>query len=139
MLVLTAALWCLAACDGKRHVAVTELPEPAQQFLAQYFDAMPVAYATQSRGQIDKEYEVVFTGGERIEFSRRGQWEEVDCNRSEVPSGVVPQPILDYVGRNYQGVTIREIERDRRTYKVKLSNRLELKFDRDGRLLEIDD
>lgn len=134
-----AACWVMAACSGERPVELNGLPEQAQQFLETYFADAPVAYARQSKGQIDKEYKVVFIDGGKIEFSRRGQWKEIECRSGALPAGIVPQPIADYVASNYDAVSVNKIERLRRGFEVGLSNRLELKFDRDFRLTEIDD
>jgi hypothetical protein len=82
---------------------------------------------------------VVFTDGSKLEFDRRGNWTDVDCKGTQVPAGIVPQQIVDYVEANYAGATIRNIDRDTRDYEVSLSNRLELKFNMQFMLIDIDD
>lgn len=56
-----------------------------------------------------------------------------------MPADIVPQQIKDYVKQNYPDARITKIDRDRRDYEVSLSNRLELTFNKEFRLIEIDD
>ena len=87
----------------------------------------------------DKDYKVVFVNGSKVEFAKDGQWKEVDCKYGEVPAAVVPQPIRDYVAKNFADRRIVSIDRDKRGWEVKLDNGLDLKFDLQFRLIEIDD
>ena len=57
----------------------------------------------------------------------------------EVPAAIVPQQIRDYVAKNFAGRKIVSIDRDKRDWEVKLDNGLDLKFDLQFRLIEIDD
>ena len=74
-----------------------------------------------------------------MEFDKSGEWTEVKCSQSEVPSKIVPAAIREYVKTNYPDVKIVSIERDRKEYEVKLSNRLEITFDSQMRVVDIDD
>ena len=77
--------------------------------------------------------------GAKIEFSDKGVWEEVDCQFSEVPAAIIPVAIKNYIDENFAGEKVISIERNRFNYEVKLSNRLELKFDKDFNIYDIDD
>lgn len=55
-----------------------------------------------------------------------------------MPAAVIPAAIASYVKENYPGATIRKIEKERREYEVRLSNRVELTFDLKLRLVDID-
>ena len=77
--------------------------------------------------------------GTKIEFSRKGNWEEVDCRYSEVPAAVVPAPIANFVSENHPDARVLKIERDRRGYEVKLSNRVELSFNNSFELVDFGD
>ena len=65
-------------------------------------------------------------------------WEKVECRGGAVPTTIVPGAITTYVRTHFPGETITQIERDGNKYEVELSNRLELKFDRNGRFLKVD-
>ena len=51
----------------------------------------------------------------------------------------VPGQIVSAVATRWPGVQFRKIEKHRYGYEVELTNRLELKFDKQFRLTEIDD
>lgn len=129
----------IACADVDRPIEVDKLPEAAQKFLKQYFPNAGVSLAKEEIELVYKEYEVVLTDGTHIEFRSNGDWKDVDCKYGEVPAGVVPKQIADYVSKNYPNVKITQIDRDRKSYEVSLSNRLELTFDMRFRLVDIDD
>ena len=85
-----------------------------------------------------KSYEVIFTNGDKVEFDNKGNWEEVNCKYSYVPTAIIPAAIQKYVTTNYPDAKILKIERDKKDYEVKLSNRTELKFDLKFNLIDID-
>nr|MBP7211172.1 PepSY-like domain-containing protein [Paludibacteraceae bacterium] len=55
-----------------------------------------------------------------------------------VPDELLPNEISSYIKEKYPDKNIVSIERGKKTYEVKLSNGLELKFNLRGQLLEID-
>ena len=86
-----------------------------------------------------KSYDVVFTNGEKVEFDKAGEWTEVKCQQNEVPAQIIPETIRTYVKTNYPDTKIVQIEKDKKEYEVKLSNRWEIKFDSKMRVIDIDD
>ncbi len=137
-LALLAAAAPVFASDG-RPIGVSELPAPARQFIATHFADAKVSYATVEGRVLDKEYEVVFIDGRKVEFGKSGEWEQVDAKRGQFPMAVLPQSIRTYLRQNYPDTPVSKIDRDRRGYEVELRSGLELDFDRNGRLLKIDD
>ena len=73
-----------------------------------------------------------------MEFDKNGYWKEVDCKYSSVPAAVIPEAIQKYVKDNYPDTKILKLERDKKEYEVKLTNRTELKFDINFNLIDID-
>ena len=142
-LVLTLSVFFAAigvACaDVDRPIEVDKLPDAAQKFLKQYFPNASVSLAKVDVELAYKEYDVLLTDGTRIDFNNSGEWIDVDCKYAAIPEGIVPQQIVDYVAKNYPNVNILRIERDRHTYEVSLSNRLELTFDKKFKIVDIDD
>ena len=128
-----------AKADDDRPITVTQLPATAQQFIKKHFPQQKVAYAKIERDFLDTTYDVVFTDSSKLEFFKDGQWKEVDCRHTAVPAAIVPQQIRDFVTKNYPGVLITKIDRDKRDYELKISNGLELTFDLKFNLIEIDD
>lgn len=128
------------ACAGQdRVVTVAQMPQSAQQFIAQHFPASKTAYAKMERDFLEVTYEAVFTDGSKVEFGKDGQWKEVNCRYSKLPEGIVPGQILAKVRELYPDTYITGIDRDKRDIEVRLSNRLELTFDLKYNLTDIDD
>lgn len=128
-----------ASAENDKVISKDELPAQAQHFINEYFPDINLVYAKLEREFIEHSYEVVLTDGTKLEFSDKGTWTEVDCKYSEVPSGVIPVPIRDYVEKNYPRECVLKIERDHGDYKLKLSNRLELTFNKKFKIIDIDD
>ncbi len=128
-----------AFADNDKPITVDQLPATAKQFISDYFPDAKVSYAKIDKEIFDKNYEVVFTNGNKVEFNAKGEWKDVSCKFTQVPEGITPQQINSYVATNYQDTKIVEISRDKRDYEVQLSNGLELTFDLKFNLIEIDD
>lgn len=129
----------IAWADADRPVTIEQLPQKAQQFLKKYYPQVGLSFAKEDSDWMSKEYEVVLTNGVKIEFAANGEWKSVERKADAVPADIVPQQIKDYVKQNYPDARITKIDRDRRDYEVSLSNRLELTFNKEFRLIEIDD
>ena len=57
-----------------------------------------------------------------------------------VPASVVPTQISDYVAKSsFPNQYIKKIERDAYTWEIELSNGIEIKFDKEFRVIDIDD
>lgn len=129
----------VACADTDRPITIDKLPQKAQQFLKSYYPQVGVSFAKEDSDLMSKEYEVVLTNGVKLEFAANGEWKNVECKHDAVPAAIVPQPIKSYVEKNYPEAKITKIDRDRRDYEVSLSNRLELTFNKEFQLIEIDD
>ena len=139
MLVVFSYGVVTANADNDRIIAKENLPQKSQQFVNRYFGDVKITYVKEERDFLEKSYEVMFADGSRVEFNRNGEWKEIDCRQSSVPSPLIPARIMEYVKTNYPKAKIMQIERDRHDYEVKLSNRLELTFDSKYNIIDIDD
>ena len=136
MLVLSV----MPACAGNdRVIDVAQLPTPAQQLLSSEFAGKQVSFVKADRDLLTLDYDVVFSDGSAIEFDSRGQWEEINCRQGDVPESLVPEAIRQHVKAHYASERIRQIERRRRGYEIKLTNGLELKFNKQLQFCGIDD
>ena len=126
-----------AFAGNDRIITVAELPAVSQQFIKTHFAGVEVSYVKVDEEMFDKDYKVVFVNGSKVEFAKNGQW--TDCKYGEVPAAIVPQQIRDRVAKDFAGRKIVSIDRDKRDWEVKLDNGLDLKFDLQFRLIEIDD
>ena len=111
----------------------------AQTFIKTHFPADKLSYATKDDDIIRPDYNVVLVSGVRITFDNSGALEKIETGNNPMPEALVPVQIRDYVKTYYPDARITEYEIERRHYDVKLSNRLELKFNRNFTLVGIDD
>ena len=125
--------------DRDRIITKEQLPASAIEFINKNFANNKISFVKEDRELFSKNYEVVFSDGIRLEFTRNGEWKEVDCRNYEVPANIVPAAIAKYVSDNYSVVRILQIDSDRYDYEVRLSNNLELTFDKSFNIIDIDD
>ena len=137
-LSLLLTIGIAASADNDKPIEVSQLPSTAQTTLKSYFSDRKVALAKEESDLLDKNYDVIFTNGDKVEFNSKGEWTEVQCRQSSVPSALVPSQISSYVKTNYPDMKIVEIERDSKEYEVKLSNGIELTFNKKYKLIDID-
>jgi hypothetical protein len=125
--------------DNDKMITREELPKKAQLFLTKHFAGVEVLYAKAERDMgIVTSYDVVLDGNMKVEFNRSGEWTNVDCEHSKVPNSILPQGVLDYVSNKFAKSYVVEIERGLMGYDVKLSNDLDLDFDKNGKFLRVD-
>lgn len=139
LLVCMFAVQTMVWADNDKPITTSQLPAKAQTFINTYFKDLKVAFAKQESELFYKSYDVVFTNGNQVEFDSDGDWTEVQCRASAVPADIVPEGIKTYVSTNYPDATILQIERDKKNYEIKLSNRWEITFDSNMRVIDIDD
>ena len=141
---LVLSLVCLltvsatALADNDKPVSVNQLPKTAQQVIKKQFSGSKIALAKQESDMFGKSFDVIFTNGNKIEFDRNGNWTDIDCKRSAVPTSLIPTQIRNYVNKSYSGQKVIQIERDRKNYEVKLSGGIELTFNKQFKLINID-
>jgi len=142
IITVAAALFAAAApvfAAAEAPIDAEKLPQPVKEFVAKYFPGDKIAFAKVDRGILDSEYDVLLSSGAKMELYGSGEWKEVECKYSAVPDAIVPPQILKTVAERYPDTRILQIDRDRKDYEVKLSNGLELTFDMQFRLVDIDD
>jgi len=125
--------------SNDRPVTFEQLPQKAQQFIKQHFSNLQISIAKQDMDLTDKNYDVIFVNGDKIEFNSNGEWTNIDCKYGNVPDSAIPSEILNYVKTYHKDLTIIKIEKDRRNYEVKLKNKIELIFDYKYNFVKYDD
>ena len=73
LFVCFVAVTALAYAGNDKPVQTNELPKKAQQFIKQHFTNVEVSYAKMENELFDKNYEVVFVDGRKIEFKKNGE------------------------------------------------------------------
>ena len=109
------------------------------QFVTQHFPDATVQMVMPDDDDID----VVLNDYTKIEFRRNNEWKKVDCEHSTtftaVPATLVPEQITAYVTANFPNAIIKKLEKNFRSWEIELNNGLELKFNSNFKILEIDD
>ena len=140
-LFLTAAfslISLLAFADNDRVIAFNQLPANVQTFIQTHFNGVQPDYISKDWDS----YEVFISNGIKMEFSRRGNWQEIKSHRTALPESItklLPQQLLSYIKTNYANTVITEMNKERYGYEIKLSNGLELMFNKNGAFLGIED
>lgn len=119
---------------------VKQLPLTARNFINQYFSKPQISHIKiESEILQTKKYEVLLTDRTEIDFDSKGNWIEVDCNKSAVPAALIPVTVREYVTKNFPREVITKIERGRSGVEVELSNDYSLKFNKKGKFVSMDD
>ena len=135
MLVMSVTVWA----GNDKPIQISEMPKAAQQFIQKHFANQTVAVAKVETEFMDKNYDVIFTNGDKVEFNKKGQWTNVDCKHTQVPVEVIPLAIQKYVSQHYSGAKVVKIEvTDRKGYEVDLNNGFDIEFDKKMNVIEID-
>lgn len=137
--VLIALLPLTALADNDRPVDFKQLPAAAQKFISTHFADSKMTLATVDRELLDTTWDVIFTDGVRIEFDSRGQWKEIECRKTFVPTKILLPRIASFIAEQYPDARVRDIERDRHGFELNLDNGAELYFDRKGNFRGYDD
>ncbi len=138
MLVSLFALHTAVLADDDKPIKLEQMPQQAQRFIKQHFPDSSIALAKMESDFLSKSYDIIFTNGDKAEFDKAGEWTEVNCKYSQVPTAIVPTAIRDYVKKQYPDAKVLRIEKEKRGYEVKLSNGWEVTFDKNFNVTEID-
>lgn len=140
LLLVAVPSWAAPIFDNdERQIEFNELPSTAQNFVKKHFAFEQPSYVIKEVCLVSNEYEVVFESGLKLEFGNNGDWKEIKCHEGEIPAVLIPKKIADYVARRYPTAVIKQLKRERYEWEVKLSGGLELTFDKNFKLVDIDD
>lgn len=130
--LIVVSLFLVQAVFADKKVYTTDtlqLPQTAREFIHKHFPSTGVSHI-----KIEKEfwegnqYDVILTNGFDLDFDKNGQWKEIDGHKTALPVSVLLAKIADYLSKNFSGIAVWSIDKDKNGYEVKLANRLELKF-----------
>ena len=121
-------------------ISKSELPKVAQKFISDNFSKNTLEYVKMDKETFSTDYKVKFSDGAEIEFDSKGEWTEVDGNKTPIPTEFIQKSIRNYVKNKFPNTQIVKIEKGRfGKQEVKLSNGLELEFNSNGEFKRIDD
>lgn len=139
LFLCVATLPFIAKADNDKAIQFNQLPQMAQQFIQKNFTSTKVSYVKEESEFMDKTYDVIFANGDKVEFNKKGEWKEINCKFNQVPASVIPALIQKHITENHPNTTVKKIEKDKRGYEVKLSNGLELYYNKQFNFVGMDD
>lgn len=119
--------------------ATPAVPEAVTAFVKQYFPNATIAGVEQDSDHGGLEYDIYLSDGTQIDFDANNQWDKIESHATAIPAALIPQAIASYVKSNYQNTTITKIDREVYGYEVEIANGLDLRFDKSGHFMGIDD
>mgnify|MGYP003520371628 FL=1 len=90
-----------AKAINDKPIMVNEMPQAAQTFIQTHFANQSVAMAKVESEIFNKSYDVIFTNGDKIEFDKKGNWTNIDCEHTQVPLNVIPAEIRNFLNQNF--------------------------------------
>lgn len=136
---LLIALGCVAvsmAYGRDFSIRFDQLPDRAKEYIISNFSESDVLRIEQD-DHYDPDYDVHMKGGLKLEFNSSGHIDKIE-SRKGVPMRLLPQKIAEYLYTVHPGERCIGFEIDDDEYEVKMRHDLELKFDRNFDLIEVD-
>ena len=104
----------------------------------QNYQAEDVLYVIKDDDIVYPDYTVGLANGVEVEFYNDGALKSIE-SKNGIATDLIPIQIVEFVKVRYPDAYFVEYEVDKHHYEVKLSNRLELKFNKNFNLMKIDD
>ena len=138
LIILGFILLALSACDDKP-VVPAELPQEIQSFVQQNFPGQTISFAQKDWEWFRNQYDITLADGTQVSFDTSNIWDKVESHMTPVPAALIPAPIATYLSTNFPAIAIVKIDKERYGYEVELANGLEMKFNHQGAIMEMDD
>lgn len=128
------------AIAQEKFIQLNALPKTAQDFMSSHFNHEKVSLVKSEKDLLSPiEYKVVLTNGTKVEFDKNGNWTEVDGKKRAVPQDIVPASIKEHVKKSFPNNEIVQISKSSREIEVELTSGIDLKFNKKGEFIRIDD
>ena len=129
----------MTGCSDKP-VPPAQLPAPIQSFVQQYFPGQTITFAQKDLELTGWKYEIFLADGTHIDFDTDDMWDKIECSLTNpVPTALIPPPVASTIQANYPDAMITKIDKERNGFEVDLANGLELKFNKQGAIVDMDD
>lgn len=134
-----ALVLLMTGCSDKP-VVPEQLPAPVRTFIQQKYPGESITFAQKDLELTGWKYEVFMADGTHVEFDTDDTWDKIESPVGRpVPAELIPAPIATHLQANYPGVLVTKIDKERNGYDIDLANGLELKYNKQGVLTEMDD
>ena len=134
-----ALILLMTACSDKP-VVPEQLPAPVRTFVQGTYPGATITFAQKDLELTGWKYEVFMADGTHIEFDTDDAWDKIESPMAKpIPTQVIPAPIATHLQANFPSAFVTKIEKERNGYEVELSNGIDLKYNKQGALTEMDD
>lgn len=134
------ALFLLMTACTDKPVLPTQLPGAITEFILQNFPGQTISFASKDLEITGWQYDVMLADGTQIDFDTDHQWDKIQSPMTTpVPTALIPAPIVTHLQANFPDAMILKIDKEHYGYEVELANGLELKYNKQGVLTEMDD
>ncbi len=134
-----ALVLLMTGCSDKP-VLPTELPAPVMSFIQQTYLGQTITFAQKDLELTGWKYEVFLADGSHVEFDTDDTWDKVESPMTQpVPAQLIPAPIATHLQANFPGAFVTKIDKERNGYEIELATGVELKYNKQGALMEMDD
>ena len=134
-----ALVLLMTGCSDKP-VLPTELPAPVMSFIQQTYPGQTITFAQKDLELTGWKYEVFMADGSHVEFDTDDTWDKVESPMTQpVPAQLIPAPIATHLQANFPGAFVTKIDKERNGYEIELATGVELKYNKQGALMEMDD
>lgn len=131
MACVATAAFCATAAP--QNIDFNKLPENSQAFIRRNFPSEKVKSVEMDREATWNKYTVYFNSGSQVSFEGgSGDCSEIIMKNSSVPSSAMPANVRTYVNKRYPGKYVTGMKTTTDGYKVYLSDKTVLNFDKDG-------
>lgn len=137
--VIFALVLLMTACSDKP-VVPEQLPVQVKTFIQQTYPGEAITFAQKDLELTGWKYEIFLVDGTHIEFDTDDMWDKIESPVARpVPQQLIPAPIASHLQANFPGTVVTKIDKERNGYEIELANGMELKYNKQGALMEMDD
>jgi hypothetical protein len=142
MLVAASFTMATTSCDNdEKVIPASKLPQAAQDFIDTHFADVTITRVVKDT-EGSTEYDVRLNNGFKLEFSKSGNWREVEGYDGALPESFLeelPEGMITYIETNHSGQSLTKVELNKSSYDVEITGGLEIIFNLTGDFVRYDD
>ena len=115
-------VWMLSSCDDEKKIDFGYLPSEARSFIENYFPSADILSIVQEKEDGRKEYQVKLSNGTDMEFDEDGEWTNIECYFSPLPTGILPANVITKVEELHPEAYINGVEKELGGYVVEVTD-----------------
>lgn len=121
-LPILLGVWMLSSCDDEKKIDFGDLPSEARSFIENYFPSADILSIVQEKENGRKEYQVKLSDGTDMEFDEDGEWTNIECYFSPLPTGILPANVITKVEELHPEAYINGVEKELGGYVVEVTD-----------------